>query len=139
MQLCRGPLPPKQNILLNYLTPTSVTSLFRALSNRHLHVTLATAGGFLLKGLIIVSTGLLSLEPQTLTKSNNVLLLDHLNLSQSTGNEATPVDSGIELWAITEMNVPFPPGTTSRFATQSFLALAGKRFSVTLLVLDTCV
>lgn len=123
VQLEQQPLPASRNILLNYTSPAGIVSLFRALSAGHFLVVFGISGSFFLKILILVSTGLLSLQSQKLTSTSNLLGGDDFNLSRSTfGSSANPVNSGVELWAITQCNAPYQPGTTAKLATQSYSA-----------------
>ena len=123
MELGHKRLPANKNLLVNYLTPWSVTSLIRSLSAGHLPVAFGILGGFTLKILIVISTGLLVLENDQLTHGTEFELTDQFNLSRTEFKEhANPVDSAIALWAISQGNAAYPPGTTSEYATQSFSA-----------------
>lgn len=128
VELTRKPRPASKNILLNYLTPWSVISLFRSLRAGHLPVFLVILGGFTFKVLIVFSTGLLSLENKRLTYQTEFLVVDQFNFSMM-GFETrlTPVDPGVAVWAMGQRNGSYLPGTTSDSAALFFSPLkAGK-------------
>ncbi|KAH8893091.1 hypothetical protein GQ53DRAFT_718706 [Thozetella sp. PMI_491] len=105
-------------LLIDYVTPFSVVSLFQSLQRKHFPVTLGFLGGLVLKALIVVSTGLLA--PQTIERDGvaNYTTVSQFNLSAL--SRETVVDSGVTIWSIKNQSMPFPPGTTSTFATQVF-------------------
>jgi hypothetical protein len=124
MELARGPLPANRNLLLNYATPSAITSLFRSLLAGHFAVCLGICGSIILKALIILSTGLLTSEVKQLGYDAELRLVDQFNLSLHAGNPfASLTDSGVTLWAITQGGVPYRPGATAEHAALSLTAI----------------
>ena len=124
MELRRKPLSADKNLLLNYLTPWSGDSLFRSLSAGHFPVALGVTGGFILKVLIVVSTGLFALEARHFDSVVEITVRDRFNISEVTQDnfDQYPVDPGVDLWAINAGNVAFPPGINLKYATPTLVA-----------------
>jgi hypothetical protein len=122
-ELRRGPLPAHENILLNYLSPNSIISLFKSFRAGHYFVAIGILGSFTLRLLTIASTSLLSLRLETMTTPSNFTLLDdfHLERGQRSLGE-TLADPAITMWAIFQRNQSYPPGVTPELATQTFVA-----------------
>lgn len=120
LQLQRKPLPASENILLNYVSPWSIVSLFNSLFAGHFPVTIATIGGILLKVAIVVSTGLFTLEQRRLSYPMNLNLIDSFNMTRkpSEGSDS-PMDLAFVLRAVAEAREPYPRGVTSDIAALS--------------------
>ncbi|KAK1751052.1 hypothetical protein QBC47DRAFT_364602 [Echria macrotheca] len=119
LELKRRALPAKRNLLINYVSPWSVTVLYRSLSAGHFAVTLVVLGGLLLKALIIVSTGLIDLEPMRSTYETQFSLTNQFNLSRGRfESPVNPADPRVALWAFVqgEGTVQYPAGTTPEYA-----------------------
>lgn len=108
-----------KGLLLDYLSPISFIALFQSVKRRHFLVTLGISGTLVLRVLIIVSTGLLSLRSQQLAGSTNITTLDRFNLSQAQNERAT--NAGVTLWTISQQNASYPAGTTPKVSVQSFI------------------
>jgi len=124
VELRRQPLPAEKNLLLNYRSPWSITSLFRSLKAGHFAVGVAIFGGFVLKALIVVSTGLFAAEGRSVTQSAEFQVVDRFNFSLHRNslveNVVANIDPGVAFWAINTGNVPPPAGVNPEFATVSF-------------------
>ena len=120
LELRRAPQPAEQNLLMNYISPWSMTALYRSLGAGHFAVTLSILGGVILKILIIVSTGLLELEPRQLSYDTVLPVPTQFNLSRA--RSASPIKLGdprTALWVAYQGDSPgtrYPAGTTSEFA-----------------------
>ena len=68
-ELQSGPAPAEKTVLLDYLSPILPNGLLLAIRNKHWAVVLATLGHLLLMATTIFSTGLLNLEPSTVTRT----------------------------------------------------------------------
>ncbi|KAH8896933.1 hypothetical protein GQ53DRAFT_819183 [Thozetella sp. PMI_491] len=120
MELRRGPLPADRTIDLNYLSPSSVISLWTSVKNHHFQVSLVILSSWLLKVLVVISTGLLSQEPQIIKTQSDFSILGKFDLnSTGLGGQDHPE---ITLWAIKQQNVSFPPGTNEEVVAESFVA-----------------
>lgn len=62
----RGPSQPKQGLLVDYLSDFQPWSIVKGFRNRDYVVSIATTVSVLIKIMIIVSTGLISLSPTSL-------------------------------------------------------------------------
>ncbi|KAK3326722.1 hypothetical protein B0H66DRAFT_551574 [Apodospora peruviana] len=126
MELARAPpLPADSNLLVNYLTPWSIVSLFRSLRAGHFPVALSVTGGLVLKALIVVSTGLFALQDRQLSYPTQVRMLEQFNMSRGAYNDTTALpastpDPGVLFWAINYGHVAPPAGVNSQYATTSF-------------------
>lgn len=79
-QLRTGYTEPQLGILLDYVSPMQVISLYRSFRQRHAPVALSIAGFLLLKFIILVSTALFTLEPTTTSASVDI---DYVNAFDS--------------------------------------------------------
>ena len=117
-----NPLPPDKNLLLNYVSPWSIVSLFRSLLARHFPVTIATFGGLLLKVAIIISTGLLSLEQRRVSYPTKLNLQDNFNMTNAfDGLNESPMNLVFILTTVTEQGGPYPRGLTADVAALSVI------------------
>jgi hypothetical protein len=119
LQLRKGPRRASENLLLNYVSPWSICSVFPSLFAGHFPVTIVAFGSILLKVTIIVSTGLFSLENRQLSYTTSLKLLDQFNMSSSKSANESPLDAGFVFWAIGNDGASFPAGVTPEFATLS--------------------
>ncbi|KAI0025937.1 hypothetical protein F4780DRAFT_768214 [Xylariomycetidae sp. FL0641] len=72
-ELRMGPAAPSKSILVEYMTPDTVTAVWKAVHQRHWPVAVSIIGTLLIQVATIFSTGLFDLEP-TITHSNGVPL-----------------------------------------------------------------
>ena len=69
-----GPVNADQSMLLDYLSPLQVTSFIHATKNRHIAVAASIAGFAILKAVIVLSTGLFTLAPVSITETSAVTI-----------------------------------------------------------------
>ncbi|EOD51312.1 hypothetical protein UCRNP2_1955 [Neofusicoccum parvum UCRNP2] len=125
--MARGPTSMEHGLLLNYMTSTTLWSLYRSVKRRHFLVSIGISGSLILRLLIIFSTGLLSLEYRPMVYDKEFLTLDTLDLAKEVEyiewltDEFRPLSNGINFWAILNYNLSHPHGTTSEYAVQSFV------------------
>ncbi|OLN83451.1 hypothetical protein CCHL11_03049 [Colletotrichum chlorophyti] len=105
-------------LLLDYITPMTVTSFFKSAKRRDFLVTLGILGSFALRGLVIVSTGLLSVSRTTIVREVNVTTLDHFDLTQRIPSFS--IDPDLTTYGVTQAGIAYPKGTTDQIVTQSF-------------------
>lgn len=118
-ELKRRALPAERNLLMNYVSPWSVTTLFRSLSKGHFTVSLVVLGGIILKALIILSTGLIDLESKQITYETQFSITNQFNLSRYRyQTPVNPADPRIALWAFVQGagTVRYPAGATPEYA-----------------------
>ena len=73
-ELRNGPVNAKRSMLLDYLSPPQISSFVQAIRNRHTAVAASIAGFAVLKAVIVLSTGLLTLVPVSVTAKNPVTI-----------------------------------------------------------------
>lgn len=73
-ELRNGPTSADKSMLLDYLSPLQATSLVRAIKNRHIAVAASVAGFATIKAVIVLSTGLLTLVPVSVTDTSPVMI-----------------------------------------------------------------
>jgi len=123
MELSRKAQPAGRNLLMNYISPLAVVSLYRSGLAGHFPVTLGALGGFVAKGLVIASTGLLALETKPLTYESEFRMVDRFNFTKPGFNAAdysVTYDAAVMLWANSQWDAPFRPGVTKEQAVLSF-------------------
>ncbi|KAK2736811.1 hypothetical protein FQN55_001400 [Onygenales sp. PD_40] len=79
--MSRGPVAASDGLLLDYLSPWNVASLYRSLRRRHYLVSLAIVGTLLVHGLAIVSTNLFELRDLPIKRSTSLRLINDFNFS----------------------------------------------------------
>ncbi|KAE9966649.1 hypothetical protein BLS_006877 [Venturia inaequalis] len=100
--LARGPAAASHSLMLDYISPWNVTSLFKSLKFGHFGVTLVLLGSLLIKIVIIASTGLFSIRTKSISESyTHVRLMEQfggdLNMSRiSVGDAWTGLQNGSE-------------------------------------------
>jgi hypothetical protein len=76
--MAEGPTPASHGLLLDYISCWNIISFFTSVRAGHLGVSLAILGSFLLKVVIIASTGLLSIQSLVVTHNSvPVRVLEH--------------------------------------------------------------
>lgn len=119
-----GSAQPDHSILLDYMTTSSLGSLIESIKAAHVPVAIAISGSFMLRGLIIASTGLLSLQTQMMSRKANLTTFDRFTFGSESQAAAHDVvydpDPANTLWAIYHFNSSFPTWTSEDYAIQSF-------------------
>lgn len=131
--MSRSQASAENSVLLNYLTPLRIVSLWRSLKRSHWLVSISTSGSLILGLLIILSTSLLSLEHRPITKiftkEGGFTTLDQFNLTKAppeqdeNGFFQSPgysISNTWYYWGMHKHNVPRPSGMTSEYAFQTF-------------------
>jgi hypothetical protein len=115
--LAAGPASADQSLLLDYVSPSSPTTLIRSVKSKHLDVSLVVTATLLLQLIVIFSTGLFALETRTIHR-NDVPVTTHLQFA----NASTEVNgrSFLTAMALRQFDLKYPLGTTETFAYQTF-------------------
>lgn len=116
-----GQVNTQRSLLLDYISPLLLTSLFRAIKFRHWCVVTSLVGFMLLKLITIFSTGLLVLSSTHLSDQYAHLQASHILSAKShcgTGYEFCnytdlSIDPVLDYYAILNNRLPYPQGTTS--------------------------
>lgn len=124
VEMINGPAKAENSLLLNYITPWTMTSLVASLKRGHFSVSVGILGTMLLQLLTISSTALLSVEYRSIQRQVDTMILDKFDFQGQIDKTDTLVASNY--WAMIHYQVPLPHGTTADFATQSFRILPSK-------------
>ncbi|KAH7392166.1 hypothetical protein DE146DRAFT_132725 [Phaeosphaeria sp. MPI-PUGE-AT-0046c] len=118
-ELAKHPQPATKTLLLDYVSSNPFVSFFRSLKHRHWPVTSVLIGSFLIKGLIVVSTGLFVLHP--IVRPRDVTM-DMTETFEFPPFNATDVDDSAGLmYAGPLLNeIAYLPGTNAEYAAALF-------------------
>lgn len=113
------PQPAAKTLLLDYVSSNPFVSFFRSLKHRHWPVTSVLLGSFLIKGLIVVSTGLFVLHPTVRPRD---VAMDMTEKFEFPAFNATGVDDTAGLmYAGSLLNeIEHLPGTNDKYAAALF-------------------
>jgi hypothetical protein len=115
--MARGPSSASRSVLLDYITPSRLTSLHKIVSNRDWDVMLGVVGSLTLNAIIIFSTGLFRVEEMPLVQSDFKLPL--MRVVNSSGTIQQSGNGLATAYAISRYGLQQPKGTTKSFAYQS--------------------
>lgn len=73
-EMYKSPKDAENSLLLDYVSPTLITSWVRAVHRRHIPVVASISGFAIMKLIILLSTGLLTLTPTTMTGLQGITL-----------------------------------------------------------------
>lgn len=113
---------PSRTLLLDYLSDFQLFAAFKALRNRDFAVTFTTTVAILIKVLIIISTGLITLQwtlipleswPMTV---RDQFVDSHDRRDRLLNTDAIPY---YMMWGLTERNLTYPNGLSKDYAFQS--------------------
>ncbi|KUJ24520.1 uncharacterized protein LY89DRAFT_727542 [Mollisia scopiformis] len=110
----------EESVLLDYVDPMGIISLFKSVRAAHWPVSLAITGGLLLKLAIIFSSGLLDLEVIQVQETSPDLMADYqfdTNNYSLSSIDGAPYSNW---YAIQNFNLTYPVGTTPTQAYQFF-------------------
>jgi hypothetical protein len=118
--MAQGPTHPEKSLLLDYVSPMQVVSLWCAAKHRHWVIILTISVFISIKVLTIISTGLLVLE-SPMIQANPTTLVANTTFDTATFGNGSKVDSGPKytVYGHHPYNLPYPAGTTDKYAFQS--------------------
>ncbi len=114
--LANGPSPVKRTMLRDYVSPWVGRSLASSIKSGDYDVTLGITGGLLLQLLIVFSTGLLALEPRTMSREEVALTAMTKFTTKTRDVSARPFSDAVatQLYGLDQ-----PHGATDTFAYQT--------------------
>lgn len=125
-EMAKGPQPALNSLLLDYVTPLQLVSLWNSLRKRHFAVTSSISVFFLIKIITIVSTSTFELAS---IQQNGVATAMSLNntFDGSKFDHAASVDSRAAyiVYGANQYNVSLPVGTSDTYAVQTFSPASG--------------
>jgi Protein of unknown function (DUF3433) len=117
--MAKRPQSVENSLLLDYISPFFLWSIFSSLHRSHWAVAAAILGTMLVKGLYILSTALFILQP--LKAVHHVLLSASDRFGGDRFNSSSVDDTPVLDWAGVLLHaVDYGPGVTSQYAVQSF-------------------
>lgn len=132
----RGPSQPKQGLLLDYLSDFQPWSIVKGFRNRDYVVSIATTVSVLIKIMIIVSTGLISLSLTPVADESFPMVLQ----DRFVGDPARLESAGPMAWyymrGLIDGNLTYPEGYWSDYAFQSLRKSEFPSASQTRVVVD---
>jgi hypothetical protein len=124
--MATGPQPASKSVLLDYVSSTDLTSLYYSIRNTHTAVTLAITASFILKAVIVFSTGLLASQYIYVIRDHTTLIAHNkFDGSKFTWSSVDARPASI-IFGVEGLGLAFPPGTTKQHAVQSFSDPSGK-------------
>jgi hypothetical protein len=111
-------------LLVDYVTPIALSSLFKAIKARHLLVVMGLLASIALQVVTILSTGLFDVEYLLVQKNGPISLLDNIT---GVAHDFSTISAGPELtiYSIQNTNLSYPEGTTSLYAVPKLSYPAG--------------
>ncbi|KAH7110092.1 hypothetical protein B0J11DRAFT_207980 [Dendryphion nanum] len=118
--MAKRPTSAAGSLLLDYISPLQIVTLYKSLKNRDFEVWLAVAVSFCLNLLIILSNGIFTVEQQTIRAINATFSLrTSLNTNFDT-NATWGSGSGLSTaFAISKYGLQYPRGTSKDFVYQA--------------------
>lgn len=117
--LAKQPQTAERSLLLDYVSQNPISAFFSSLRKRHWPVATVLIGSGLLKVLIIISTGLFSLQPSS---SPQEVPFNMVEQFQQSGFNSTAVDdvAGLLYAGVHFSEIGYPRGTNATFAVELF-------------------
>jgi hypothetical protein len=130
-EMAKGPQSVANSLLLDYISPNPLLAFIRSCKNRHLPVALTLFASFLLKVLIVISTGVFT---RRLVLLPQPLLISPMEQFQFSGHNASKVDDVAGLASVGPLlnEIDYLPGTNAEYAVELFRSsnqVQGKYFS----------
>ncbi|MBA7489607.1 hypothetical protein ES702_00141 [subsurface metagenome] len=120
-EMAKGPAPASRSLLLDYVTPLLVKSLWKAIWYRHFNVAATISVFVLIKLITILSTGLFALKYLPFTNlPQDVRVVTQFD--DSLGLEAAAIDDqpALAVYGANIFGLSLPNGTSSSYAFQQF-------------------
>ncbi|EKG13694.1 hypothetical protein MPH_09160 [Macrophomina phaseolina MS6] len=118
--------PAERSLLLDFVSPVNLVSLIHSLGIPGTrHVAVAVGGAVILKIITILSTGLFVFQSTFVEHPyQDIIASTSFGGPNASSFDLSAVDSRVlsRVYGINKYNLPYPPGTTSEYAYQSFNA-----------------
>lgn len=124
-EMAKGPTTPEKSVLLDYISPLLLIAMYRSLRNGHFVVSTSITVFIAIKVIAVFSTGLFVLQNVLVNAVPTNLLVANVFDPGNFGNWSTSQRrAALTVHGIQKSNLPFPKGTTTEYAFQSFEAAA---------------
>lgn len=110
----------KATLLLDYISPPNIVTLPMALKARQYPVVLAVLASLSIRALIIVSTGLFTLQDQIIEHTGTLMLATDKYDASHFNSSFVDTRPYLNVYGIARLNQSYPSGTTNQYAFQSF-------------------
>jgi hypothetical protein len=119
-ELAKKPQPVMKSLLLDYISPNPMVSFFRSLKHHHWPVAAGLLGSFVIKVLIVVSTGLFILNPLSRPREVPMQMAERFEFPANFN--ATNVDdkAGLVYSGVSLGQIEYLPGTNAEYAAEIF-------------------
>jgi hypothetical protein len=111
--------PAAKSLLLDYISPNSMVAFYWSVKHRHGPVAAVLLGSFLIKVLIVVSTGLFMLNPVVLPQVLPMINTEQLQFSDFNSFSVDDTAGLMYVGALLD-DMNYPPGTNGEYATELF-------------------
>ncbi|KAK0749049.1 hypothetical protein B0T18DRAFT_427237 [Schizothecium vesticola] len=119
IRMQRGPSQPKQGLLLDYLSDFQPWSIVKGFRNRDFVVSIATTISLLIKIMIIVSTGLISLSLTPVVDESFPMVLQDRFVDEPARLESAGPMAWYYMRGLIDGNLTYPEGYWSDYSFQS--------------------
>lgn len=119
VRLSKRPGPADQTLLLDYVSMAWPMALYKSIAHRDAAVAAATAVSVLIKVLIILSTGLITLTSTRVTLSSVDIVLEDTFITEPVPNNMASSLPYHVMQGLLSGNISFPPGMSKDFAYQT--------------------
>jgi hypothetical protein len=118
-EMAKGPQPAANSLLLDYISPNPVAAFYRSIKHRHGPIAAVLLGSFLIKVLIVISTGLFMLIPVI---GQQLLPMVNTERLQFSGFNLSSVDDTAGLMYVGALlnDIDYLPGTNGEYAAELF-------------------
>jgi hypothetical protein len=120
-EMAKESQPVTNSLLLDYVSPNPVMAFFRSFKHRHLPVATALFGSLLLKALIVVSTGIFTMESAIVPRSLSMTINEHFEFSGFNDSNIDDV-AGLTYAGTTLNEIDYLPGTNAEYVAELFNA-----------------
>ena len=116
----QGPTSPLKSLFVDYVSPIQPQAIYSAFKARDFLVALTAIGSVLIKLLIVISTGLISLLAVVKEQQNVQILTTDVFTDSTRSLNSVGTLPGYTVLGIQYLKLPYPGGTTNQYAYQSF-------------------
>lgn len=134
-ELARGPVTAEKSLLLDYMSPFLVVSIWKAIRQRHWLILVTISGFLLIKAMTVISTGLLVLENVLVADRAGHFQLDNVfDASTFAHGQDADSESADIVYGVLAHQLNYPPGTTATQAFETFQAMPNSSVSPSVLL-----
>jgi hypothetical protein len=118
-EMAKGPQPAAKSLLLDYISPNSVVAFYRSVKHRHELIAAVLLSSFLIKVLIVISTGLFILNPTLSSQLLPMVKTEELQFSKINSSNVDDIAGLVYIGALLN-KIDYLPGTNAEYAAELF-------------------